>query len=450
MRLLTASSVVALTALLAAPATRAGTPPPALSTAAEALAASLGPPADGRRALGLAVETRAPALQAPVETALGAALSARGYTVVPLRGALDAESAARTAGHDWLLRVQAGLVPGRRELALVGEAIPAWASFFLQRSPGARPVPPRLVQARAAADPETLLLGREARPAGAPFAVVRRVARVPGRALALAAGDVPDRGSAILLVTETAELLVSPAGAVLASRTPDLAGARPVRDPAAVAAVGDFGGGRLAVQRAGAVEGEVLAVRGDRLEPVATLAAAPLCATEAGRLFGAFAPGTGLLADALSPYADPDVRPRSPRLLYGVAAAPRGGPIAYAALRADLRLALLGPDLAPAGEPLVGVGSGFALADLDGDGVAEVIASEPAAAAPDRLRILAPRAAAPLLLEAPVEGLVLAGGAADLTGDGVDDAVLAAVSRADDGAAVTDLLLVTADPRELP
>jgi hypothetical protein len=79
-----------------------------------------------------------------------------------------------------------------------------------------------------------------------------------------------------------------------------------------------------------------------------------------------------------------------------------------------------------------------------------VIASEPAAAAPDRLRILARRAAAPLLLEAPVEGLVLAGGAADLTGDGVDDAVLAAVSRADDGATVTDLLLVTADPRELP
>ena len=42
------------------------------------------------------------------------------------------------------------------------------------------------------------------------------------------------------------------------------------------------------------------------------------------------------------------------------------------------------------------------------------------------------------------------GAAGDLTGDGADDALLALVGKAADGATVTDLLLVTSDLRELP
>lgn len=454
-----------LGALLAA-AAAGGPAPPALAAVAGDLGQAVGPPADGRRGVALLVETRARALAQPVETALADALGRLGYTVVPSQGGAEAEAAARAQGQDWLLRVQAGLVPGRREVALVGEVIPAWDSFFLQRRPGARAQPPRLVQARRQADPETLLLGREERPPGSPFARIRSLGRIAGRVLALAVGDAGD-GPTIAAATPEAILLLSGSGAELARREPDRSGWRPVRDPAAVVALGDFGGGRLAVQLAGAPRAEVLVRHGDRLDVVATIPSAPVCAAEGARLFGAFLPGEGLLADELTPSIDPDARPRSDRQLYAVSAAPRGGPIAYAALDADLRLELLGPDLRPAAPALAGVGVGFALADLDGDGTAEVVASSPAGSSPDRVRIIAPLeqdhsrrsrdplgplggAARPLLLESdPVPGAILAGAGGDLTGDGIDDAVLAVVSRGADGEWTTELLLVTADAREM-
>jgi hypothetical protein len=432
----------------AAPARAAA--PPALPAAADALAREVGPPLEGRRALLLDVETRAAALAAPLETALEASLAAQGYAVTPHRSGSEPEGAARAGGHEWLLRVRAGLVPGRRELALVGELIPAWASFFLQRRPGARAIPPRLVQARAAADLETLLLAREAPPAGAPFAAVRTLARVPGRVLALAVGEPGAPGAgAVVAVTEGAILVLSASGERLAERTLGPI-ARPVRDPAAAAAVGDFGGGRIALFRAGAAQGEVLALRGDRLESAGALEAAPLCAGEAGRLFAAFEPGAGVFRDALATLVDPALPSRSRRSLYGAACAPGAGRPAFAVLGTDLALELLGPDLRPVGaapgpRP---TGSGFALADLDGDGAAELVASSPDPAAPERIRVLALLSEAPpLLASPPLAGAILAGAGGDLTGDGIDDAVLAAILEGEDGPA-TDLLLVTADPRE--
>jgi hypothetical protein len=275
--------------------------------------------------------------------------------------------------------------------------------------------------------------------------------------LAVAAGEPGEPGRpALVAVTSGSVLVLSPSGERIASRDflPD--GLVPVRDPAAALAVGDFGGGRIAVLRAGAARAEVLALRDERLELAGTLEAAPLCAGEAGRLFGAFAPGTGVLRDVLSPLVDTTLSARSERTFYGVAAAPRGGPIAFAALGTDLSLELLAADLRPvaagalpAGAPVTG--SGFALADLDGDGTAELVASSPDPSTPDRIRVLAPLARAPLLLESPpVAGAILAGAGGDLTGDGVDDAVLAAVVTGAGGEIATDLLLVTADPREVP
>jgi hypothetical protein len=468
-------------ALLAA--LRAAAGPPALGAAAEALASEIGPPAEGRRALALAVETRAPALARPLEAALERALAEAGYAVTPVRGAADAETAARAARQDWLVRVQGGLVPGRRELALVAEVIPAWPSFFQQRRAGARAIPPRLVSARAAADAEALLLAREGRPAGAPFAVVRPIARVPGRVLAVAVGEPGEPGAvAIAAALPDAVLLLSPAGAPLARSSVDPSALRPVRGAAATIAIGDYGAGRVAVAYAGGTP-ELLSLHGGALEWAAALGAAPLCAGEAGALFGAFAPGTGVLLDALARSPDAVPAPRSPRLLYGVAAAPRGGPVAFAALGTDLRLELLGADLRPAelsirtdeaaGHPersaaqsgpesrdaasaaergrrtLPSIGTGFALADLDGDGLAEIVASAPVASPPDRVRVLTARAgAAPLLESGPIDGAILSGAGGDLTGDGVDDAVLAVLVRGPEGPA-TDLLLVTADPREV-
>ena len=441
---------LAALAILLAPSARAA-PPPAVVAAARELAEGVGAPAEGRRALLLAVDCRAPSLAATLETALDAALSSRGWSVTPHRGAGDAEASARAAGQDWLLRVRAGLVPGRREIGLVAELIPAWASFFLQRRPEARAVPPRVLQVRAAADPETLLLAREGRPAGAPFATVRVLARIPGRVLALAVGEAGEAGRPVIIAaTATSVVVLSAAGERVAARDFPPDSTLPVRDPAAALAVGDFGGGRVAVLRAGAPRAEVLALRGGRLEPAGALDAAPLCAGEGGRLFGAFAPGTGVFRDLLSPLVDPGAPARSERTLYGVAAAPRAGPIAFAVLGTDLRLELLGPDLRPvAPTAALATGSGFALADLDADGTAELVASSPDPSAAERVRVLAPLARAPLLLEsAPVAGAILAGAGGDLTGDGVDDAVLGAVSAGPGGEAVTDLILVTSDPRE--
>jgi len=447
-----------LVATLSLAASAGAPPPPSVLSVAEELADRVGTPTEGRRGLVLVLEAPAPALARAAETALTGALAARGYAVSPLRGEADPEARARAEGADWLLRIQAGLAPGRPEsgrrgeaaflprgppggeIVLVGELVPTWTSFFLQRRPGARPAAPRVVQARVLADPETMLL---ARPISERGVLVRPLARLPGRVLALAAGDTGDGTAAVLAVTADEVVLLSSAGEVLARRALDRDVRAPIRDAAATAAVGDFGGGRLAWAVAGAPRAEVAVRRGGRLETVASLPAAPLCAGGAGALFGAFAPGKGVLRDVLSSHADPQEPARSDRELFAVAAAPGAGPVAFAALGTDHVLELLAADLSTAAAPLPGVGAGFALADLDGDGAPEVVASTAEFDRPDRVRVLVPRASTPLLFEStPVEGAILAGASADLTGDGIDDAILAAVR---DGG--TDLLLVTADPR---
>jgi hypothetical protein len=272
--------------------------------------------------------------------------------------------------------------------------------------------------------------------------------------LALAVGDLPEAGGpAIAVALEDADLVLSARGAPIARRALDASARQPIRAPGAATAIGALGAGRLAVAHAGAPGADVLAVRGDRLEPVGRLDAAPLCAGDGGPLFGAFVPGTSMLADALAPRPEAIPAPRSPRALYGVACAPHAGPVAFAALGADLKVELLGADLRPTtttsiptSPAILQTGTAFALADLDGDGVPELVASDPAPTSSDHVRVLSLQpGAAPLLVSEPLAGELLAGAAGDLTGDGVDDAVLALVGRGDAGQAETVLLLVTAD-----
>jgi hypothetical protein len=446
-------AALALLLLLAAPAEPAG-----LAALADGVAAQLGAPAEGRRGLALDLAAEPAALAGPLGTALAASLGRAGWAV-SLLAAPGGEPAARAAGADWLLTLSAGAGAGGRELVAVGQAVPLWGSFFLQARPGVRAAPPRVVSARAAADAAAQLLLRPARRPDLSRLALRRLARLPYPVVALAAGDAGEAGPSIVAVAPDAVRLLDASGAELASRPLDPAGRGPVRLPFATAVVGGLGGGRIGVGVAGAPGGEVLARRNGRLERRAALPMAPLASGEAGTLFGAFAPGKAALADLLALGVDPAARPRSPGDLAAVAAAPRGGPVAFAALRPDGRLELLGPGLAPAG--LVdGVGAGFALADLDGDGEAEVVASLAAPAGPDRLRVLrlaAPaaggregRAASTAWESEPIDGALLAGAAADLTGDGVDDALLAAAVTGAGGAPATDLWLLTADPREAP
>jgi hypothetical protein len=463
---------LALLLALGAPATaqaEPGRPPGALAGLAEAVAAALGAPEEGRRGLALALQAPSDGLAPSLTAALLATLGRSGWSVSAVGSGAGAEAAARAVGADWLLRLTAGGAADGRELVAVGEAIPLWASFFLQARPGVRPAPPRLVSVRTPSDEAARLLLRQERHPDLAKAVLRRLARLPYLVLALAAGDAGEPGPSILVVEPRGVRLLDATGRALAARTLDPSGRRPVRLPAATAVLAPLGGGRIGVALAGAPAGEVLVRHGGRLDLVATLPMVPLASGEAGLLFGAFAEDKGALQDLLSNGADPSARPRSALDLTAVTAAPHGGRVAFAALLPAGLLQLLGPDLAPVGA-VAGVGAGFALADLDGDGAAELVASQATAGGADRLRVVRPalatppagarvpddaaaaagRAPGPVIAfqSGPIEGQFTAAAAADLTGDGLDDAILAAEVAGQDGTQATELWLLTLDPLE--
>jgi len=445
--------VAALLLLVAAAPVSAAPGEGSLSAAAETVAARLAAECSSPEVVGLQVSAPgAEGLTAPLATALGGSLSRRGFAVALLAAVpgAAAEDAARSLELDRLLRVTAGLLPGRRELVLAVESVPVRPSFFLQRAPGIRPGG-ALWTTSVAADETTLLLARTGArpPPGGSSLWVRPLFRVAEPVLALAAGDVAGNGEVFLaLVTPSAVEVLDAGGAPRARHAlPRAAGPR---HGAATAAVGALGAGRIGFQVAGSGPGALLRLADGELRPVASLPLAPLTAGDHGALYGSFVPGKAALSDLLVTAPEAAARPRSAREHAAFASAPRPGRVAHAWVSGEGVLTLLGPDLEPVGAPLEGIGSGVALADLDGDGEPEVVASSAEPGPDDRVRVLrvgpasSPGAApAPMLESARVPGAILAGTAADLTGDGLDDAVLAA--HLPGGG--TQLWLVTADPR---
>jgi hypothetical protein len=151
-----------------------------------------------------------------------------------------------------------------------------------------------------------------------------------------------------------------------------------------------------------------------------------------------------VLADLVSTSSDAGKHPASARELFAAAAAPRPGRVAFAVLGTDYSLRLLGPALEPVLPDVPAVGVGFALADLDGDGEPELVASAAKPGSVDRARVL--RLGPELVVEyesSDVEGAFVAGAAADVTGDGLDDVILAAALPGGG----TQLWLVTAEAR---
>ncbi len=441
-----AAALVLLGLSSAAPADSEGT----LARAGEELAARLAAGETKRGLVALAVSAPgAEALVGPLETAICAALGRLGFATVPLRELqlVDAVASARALGADRLLRVAAGIALDRSELSVTAEDLTTRPSFFLQHAPQVRPAGGRVWSLTLPADPATLALARTS-----PRSRLRATAvallplfQVNGRVLALAAGDPAGDGStAIAVVTPLAVSLHGPDGALLARSA--LEPTDRVRHPAATVAIGDFPGGRVALQLAGGGPGEVLSFRDGVMRPAATLAAAPLAAVGRQRVFGTFLPARATFADVLAGSPELGAQPRSSgRELVAFAAAPHPGRIAFAALYADGALQPLGAGLTTAGAPLAGVGAGFALADLDGDGEPELVASSAEPGPSDRLRVfrLAPGGAELVFESKPVAGSILGGAAADLTGDGRDDAVLASVLPSGQ----SQVWLVSADPR---
>ena len=434
---------VALWLLAAAPA-GAASGVGSLAHAAEELAARL---AEGTAPDRVALWVSAPGadgLAEPFATALTGALERRGFTPAIIRGRDAPEQAARSQGADRLVRARLAVSAGGRELAVAAEIWSLRENFFLQRT--RPPAEARLVAFSVPADGVARALARPTGGRRLPAPVLVPLFALREQVLALAVLQAGD-GASLLAAAPEGLLLLSTAGQRLAFRPLPPTAGPPLREPAAALAVGDFGGGRIAWQPAGAPEAEVLSSEGGRLEPVARLRAAPLAAGGAGSLFGSFAPGLPAFRDGVSASADSAAPPRSARRLLGAAAAPQPGRAAFALLRDDDRAEILGASLAPAAPAVEAVGAGFALADLGGEGEAELVASSAEPGESDRVRVLRLfPAAEPVWQSQPVPGAIRAAAAGDVTGDGLDDAVLAAVQPSGE----TRLWLLTEDPREAP
>jgi hypothetical protein len=429
-------------ALLAAAPAAAAPEGGSLSRAAEELASRI---AEGTAPDRVALAVAAPGadgLADPFAAALTGALARRRLAPIALRGREAPEQAARAQGADRLVRVRLALSAGGRELAVAAEVASLRENFFLQRT--RPPAEERLVAFAVAADAVARALSRPAAVRRLPSPVLVPLFAFPEPVLALAVLEGGD-GASLVAATPEGLVLLSTAGQRLAFRAAPPAAGPPLRQPAAALAVGEFGGGRIAWQLAGRPEAEVLATEGGRLEPVARVPAAPLAAGGAGSLFGAFAPGLPAFQDRVATSADAAAPLRSARRLLGAAAAPRPGRAAFAVLHDDDRVEILDASLAPSCPAVEGVGGGLALADLGGEGEAELVASSAEPGESDRVRVLRLFPSAETVYQSqPVPGAILAAAAGDLTGDGLDDAVLAAVQPSGE----TRLWLLTADPRE--
>jgi hypothetical protein len=269
--------------------------------------------------------------------------------------------------------------------------------------------------------------------------------------LALAAGSIDgDRRDEVILLT-TAEVVVvrlERAGAAIVARAP-LSGPPPSlrpRDPVGVLELGPAGeGGRAIRARTSArADGVELALEGGRLVERARLGGFPLCGARAELV-----PGQGAFARDRIRWPSPrEGTPRDtadgapprelpPRFLAAACedglVDPHGHPLrAHGAVEPSGRLVLGCARTEGACDGVVagavdGVGTAFAIVDLDRDGrpeVAHALAVPPGE--PDEVRVLGGRGRTPATLHVEkFQGGVVGLAAADLAGDGVAQLIAA-------------------------
>ncbi|WP_342375131.1 VCBS repeat-containing protein [Myxococcus stipitatus] len=398
-------------------------------------------PAVQRLSQALATSVRALPAEAPValylsggsaelRRAVGSVLAGRlaavglAPTLVDAPSAEAAEGVARAQGARTLVRltldVEAGALRAR------GDALGTWVNFWSGRAPTRPARPSGALVESVDADAEVLALAALGVPStppvspGGPTRSIRllgaTLVRLEQPVAALAAGDLDGDGrDEIAVMTEADVSVFGAEGRLLARRELSALpfSSTPTREPFGALAVLP-GPPRLAAWSSRRAQGEVLVLDKGRgtLRPVGTLDGAPVGAVERG----SFVPGQTSFqaevrfadgkAQALpAPFSTASLAP--PRMLFV-------HPDATASLYAR-------PGVPPT--RLVGLGTGSALGDLDGDGTPELLTTSALLQpSPDVLRVHSLRAEDPVAHEPLWQGSLPPGRAlfvvvADLDGD---------------------------------
>ncbi len=351
-------------------------------------------------------------------------------TMVEARDQAEAESAARRSGLGSVVRLTVSLEQGL--LTVRGDLVGTWVNFWSGRTPTRPARPAAALEVAVEADGHALALAASPQPPGGDEGPLKLsgalLARLSSRPAAIASGDVDGDGREELAVLTDAEvLLLSPEGKVLVRyehrHLPDADA--PCREPFGAVAVQK---GRLAYFSARRARGEMLAVDRNGVRAIASIDRAVLAFAD-GPVQAALGRGTNTFL---------------PEVAVGKSVAPVKTPFTVLSARRGAML-FVGPDgvatfVRASGEvaTVAGFGAGSALADLDGDGQPEAIASSMQFAPdPDELRVYSLAALTapartmrrlsevePLWQGQVLRGHVVEAVAADVDGDGTDELVL--------------------------
>jgi hypothetical protein len=369
--------------------------------------------------LGLYVE----GAPAPLERAFASVLAAQladahlAPVVIDATDATAAEQRARALGANSLLRVT--LTLGEARLTARGDALSTWVNFWSGATP-TRAGPAVALTASADIDAQVLALsGRPANTVAPLVLALSRLTTVARGPAALAIADLTGdgRGEILVLAGERVQALDASGSTRWSAALSGPLAARPCRD--------DFG--------AIAVTGEQLSVWSAKREK-------PELFSETGTSLGA---GEVVQLDALAVLPQPGVNRFQPAITW------RGKPLLLPAppqalsVSGGVTLAVYADGTASLtrGETSTsrfgGVGTGSTLADLDGDGTPELIATTARTSGDaDEVRVLplvaaeAIAARGGLVTEAaapwqqPLVGRAVTAARGDLDGDGREDVVL--------------------------